>query len=233
MNEIVKRRVGGLEILERKGDPSRGTIIFLHGFGADAFDLEPLSQCYEGPTWIFPQGPLEIPFSSHYSGRAWFPIDMLLLNRAIAENRLEDIFQAFPPNINAARDCIENLLADLNIPMDQIILGGFSQGAILAIETVLSSPLKWGGLVIFSGTLIHETSWKRLAPQHANTPFFQSHGTHDPLLPLPFAQALERLLQECGLKGKLHTFQGGHDIPHIIVKQLSTFLHQIFKDKSH
>lgn len=225
MKNLIQRRVGGLDILEKPGDPHRGTIVLLHGFGADASDLAPLCNAYEGPTWIFPQGPLEIPFSPGYTGRAWFPVNIELLTRAIQEGRFDDVFKAFPPELNGARDCVDALLDDLNIPRSQIILGGFSQGAILAVETALHSPLRCGGLVIFSGTLINETSWRRLAPIHGGTPFFQSHGTHDPLLPLPNAQVLTQLLQDGGLKGELHTFNGGHDIPSVILKQLTSFLH--------
>ncbi len=223
--KLVQRRVGGLDILEKPGDPNRGTIVLLHGFGADAYDLAPLCEAHEGPTWIFPQGPLEISFSPGHTGRAWFPVNIALLTRAVQERRLDDIFKAFPPKLNEARDRVDALLDDLNIPRSRIILGGFSQGAILAVETALHSPLRCGGLVIFSGTLINETNWRRLAPIHAGTPFFQSHGSHDPLLPLPNAQALTQLLQEGGLTGELHTFNGGHDIPSVILKQLTSFLH--------
>ena len=225
--KLIRRRLGGLDILEKPGDPQRGTIVLLHGFGADANDLAPLCNTYEGPTWIFPQGPLEIPFSPDDHGRAWFPVNIALLTRAVQERRWDEIFKAFPPQLNEARDCVDALLDALNIPRSQIVLGGFSQGAVLAVETALHSPLRCGGLVIFSGTLINEINWRQLAPLHRETPFFQSHGTHDPLLPLPNAQALSLLLQEGGLKGELYTFKGGHDIPSIILKQLSSFLHNL------
>ena len=225
--KLIQRRVGTLEVLEKAGDPHQGTIILLHGFGADAYDLAPLSQAYEGPTWLFPQGPLEIPFESGYTGRAWFPVKIELLTRAIEERRFEDVYKAFPSDLNTARDVVDALIADLNIPRSQIVLGGFSQGAVLAVDATLHSPQRCGGLVIFSGTLINEPLWKRLATQHGATPFFQSHGTHDPLLPLPHAQALARLLQESGLRGELHTFTGGHDIPPATIKQFATFLHHL------
>lgn len=227
MNNLRSRQVGGIDILEKPGNPDQGTIILLHGFGADAYDLASLADAYEGPTWIFPQGPLEITFSAGLTGRAWFPVNIELLSRTVQEKRFDDVFKAFPPELNGARDCVEALLANLDVPRSQVVLGGFSQGAILAVETLLHSPLKCGGLVIFSGALINESAWRRSAPLHGATPFFQSHGTHDPLLPLPNAQALTNLLQESGLRGQLHTFAGGHDIPPSIIRQLSTFLQHL------
>lgn len=222
------REVGDLQIVELPGDPNKGTIVLLHGFGADAFDLFPLSGVYKGPTWIFPQGPLQIQFAPGYTGRAWFPVNIELLTHAIREQRFDEIAQAFPPELNSAQATIENLLNELNIPRSKLILGGFSQGAVLAIETVLKSIERCGGLLIFSGTLINELSWKTLAPLHAKTPFFQSHGSNDPLLPLKKAQDLEKLLIDSGFKGKLHSFNGGHEIPHAILLQLSAFLKHIF-----
>lgn len=219
-----QRRIGELDIVEVPGDPDKGVILLLHGYGADALDLFPLNELYKGPTWIFPQGPLEIAFAPGFSGRAWFPVDIELLNHLTRENRFDEIAKAFPAELDHASALVEDLLIRLNIPRSKVILGGFSQGAILAVETALRSTLHCGGLLIFSGTLINETNWRRLAHLQAPTPFFQSHGSHDSLLPIKKAKDLTDLLIEGGLKGTLHAFPGGHDIPGSILFQVSPFL---------
>lgn len=225
---MSEREVAGLRIAELSGDPNLGTIILLHGFGADAYDLFPLAQVFKGPQWIFPQAPLKVPLGPNYVGRAWFHVDIEALSQAIREKRFDQISEAFPPDLRSAQEAIENLIVELDIPRSKLILGGFSQGAVLAIETSLQSSLKCGGLLIFSGTLIHETQWRRLAPLHAHTPFFQSHGSNDPLLPMEKAEDLEKLLIDSGLKGQLHRFHGGHEIPHSTLAQLSHFLKKVF-----
>lgn len=219
-----QKRIGDLDVIEVPGDPHKGTILLLHGYGADALDLLPLNEIYKGPTWIFPQAPLEISFAPGFSGRAWFPVDLELLTLATREGRLEEISKAFPSELDQASSLVEDLLIRLNISRSKVILGGFSQGAILAVETALRSPFRCGGLLIFSGTLINEQSWKRLAHLQASTPFFQSHGSHDSLLPIIKAKELTDLLIEGGLKGTLHAFPGGHEIPHSILLQLGPFL---------
>jgi phospholipase/carboxylesterase len=226
--KFQEREVGGIPIVELPADPDKGTILLLHGFGADAFDLLSISHVYKDVRWIFPQGPLKIPFAKGHTGRAWFPVDVELLIHAIREKRFDEISHAFPPELDQAHALIETLLHHLNIPRSKLILGGFSQGAILAIETALKSFERCGGLLIFSGTLINEVSWRALAPLHAKTPFFQSHGTHDPLLPMKKAKDLEQLLIDNGFRGKLHSFHGGHEIPHSILIELSVFLKQLF-----
>jgi len=77
-NNVQKREIAGLEVVEIPGAPDGATIILFHGFGAGAMDLVPLSGVYKQrprPTWLFPNGPLEIPIMPGYNGRAWFPVD--------------------------------------------------------------------------------------------------------------------------------------------------------------
>lgn len=228
--KFQQRRVGNLDIVELPGDPAKGTIVLLHGFGADAYDLASLSGVYKGPTWIFPQGPLPVPIAPGYIGNAWFPVNIELLAQAIREKRYDEISEAFPAELGYARTLLEDFLIELNIPRSHLILGGFSQGAVLAVEIALHSMQKCAALLIFSGTLINHVNWKKLAPLHAHTHFFQSHGSQDPLLPLEKAVELERLLLNGGLTGKLHSFQGGHEIPHSVLLELSTFLSKLNKD---
>lgn len=228
MNNIIKRKIGSTEIIEIKGDPQGVWILMFHGFGADAYDLMGLAQeiSIEGPkpNWIFPNGPLEIPFSPGWVGRAWFPINIQAIQKAVQEEDYDALSRAFPKEYAEARKVGEDLIATLNIPRSKLVLGGFSQGAILAIELALNHHERCAGLLIFSGTLVNEEKWRHLAPLHASTPFFQSHGTQDPLLPVQRAHALEKMLQKSGFKGKLYTFEGGHTINHEVLKELSKFV---------
>lgn len=224
---FVKKNLGNLELLEVPGEPGGVNIILFHGFGSDAFDLLSLSKICQKkprPTWYFPRGPLEIPFSAHYVGRAWFPIDSDALHRALREKRYDEIDQAFPTELSTARMIGERLIGELDIPRSKLILGGFSQGAIFAVDLALHAPDRCAGLLILSGTIMHATGWKQLAHLHAQTPFFQSHGEQDAVLPFEKGIELEKLLIESGWKGKLHRFPGGHEIPHSILIQLHHFL---------
>lgn len=228
MNNLTKRKIGSTEILEIKGDPQGVWILLFHGFGADAYDLATIAHevniAGRKPNWIFPNGPLEIPFSPGWVGRAWFPINIQAIQKAVQEEDYNALSLAFPKEYAVARKVGEDLIAALNIPRSKLILGGFSQGAILAIELALNYHEPCAGLLIFSGTLVNEEKWCHQAPLHASTPFFQSHGTQDSLLPVKRAHALEHLLLKSGLKGKLHTFEGGHTINHEVLKELSNFI---------
>lgn len=223
----IEKKIGDLDVLEVPGDPGGVHIVLFHGFGSDASDLVPLSRICKKkplPTWIFPRGPLEIVFHDGYTGRAWFPIDSEALHQALQEKKYNEIAHAFPVELSTARQMGEQFIDGLDIPRSQLFLGGFSQGAILATELTLYSTFRSAGLLILSGTLINAKNWKHLAPLHALTPFFQSHGEQDTLLPIEKSIELEKILVDGGLKGKLHRFHGGHEIPPSTLAQLGHFL---------
>ncbi|MFZ0566073.1 MAG: dienelactone hydrolase family protein [Chlamydiales bacterium] len=222
MDEI-SYRVQGLDVIELPGEQDGMYVILLHGFGANAADLVPLSRLSNKPTWIFPNAPYEVPVSANYSGRAWFPIDLEVIRKALTERDLEYTSDLFSLELAESRQKIEALISERNIPRSKLILGGFSQGAVLAVETALFANDKVAALLIFSGILVNASNWKKRLSLHASTPFFQSHGTEDPIFPLKKAKDLEHLLQEGGLKGKLYSFEGGHGIPPSAIVECKAF----------
>jgi phospholipase/carboxylesterase len=221
-----KRIASGIEVIEVPGHPQGGHIVLFHGFGANGFDLVPLSEfytCDPKPTWYFPTGPLTIDLGAGHEGRAWFPIHFERLRHS------RDIEHAFPDSLEKIRVKVEQMIAALEIPLSKLIVGGFSQGAVLATELALHSFQRLAGLLIFSGILIHKEEWEKLTHAQAGLPFFQSHGDHDSLLPLQKAEALTALLTKGGLKGELHAFKGGHEIPTPILKKMEKWLEGFFK----
>ncbi|MFN0065202.1 MAG: alpha/beta hydrolase [Chlamydiales bacterium] len=227
-DKLHETKIGGLDAIEVQGDPELGTIVLLHGYGANFQDLIPISRVFRGPRWIFPNGPIQVPISSDYTGRAWFKINIEALQKASEKKEYEKISQALTPELDGAFACVQKFLAALKTPPSKLVLGGFSQGAILATEAALSLPDQIKGLLVLSGTLVHKESWQNLSQKHKGLPFFQSHGRDDHLLPFKMAQDLEQLLQENGLTGRLHPYTGGHEIPFSLLLDLQPFLARLF-----
>lgn len=223
-------KIANLEIIDTKEKNSPVTILMLHGYGANAFDLFPLKQELNSVNhlrWIFPNGRIELEMGGHFSARAWFPINIMELEQAMRTGHHRDLSKQTPAALSKSRDAILEMLEELKIPMEQIIIGGFSQGAMLATEVALYSKIKPKALIILSGNLINENEWKRSASSANGLTFFQSHGSHDPLLSLKGAQKLEILLKSAGLKGELQVFRGQHEIPLQIIEALDQFLNQV------
>jgi phospholipase/carboxylesterase len=223
-----RKRIAQLEALVVEGDPSAATVVLFHGFGADMSDLATLAdmiQAPKGTNWVFPNGHLTVPLGGHYEGRAWFPISVSELERSMAaQGQSLDWSNVVPPGLKKARQNAMALIEALNVPMDKLVLGGFSQGGMLAVDVTLHSATPPKGLVVLSGTLVNEPEWKELAPKHRGLEFFQSHGFRDSVLGFPMAQRLEKLFKDAGWSGQLQRFEGAHEIPPEVLIQLGAYL---------
>ncbi|TGM99603.1 esterase [Leptospira dzoumogneensis] len=232
MYDIPLVQLGPVKAARIPGDPQGPYVIFMHGYGANAFDLLPLYSYMdvpEGTNFIFPDGILEVPIAPGYNGKAWFPIDMEALQRAMVAGGSRELFERYPAGLAEAKQKVEEMIQALDVPMDRIILGGFSQGSMLATEITLKAEKKPKGLVILSGTLLDETHWSQYAKQTPGYKFFQSHGRMDPVLGYPAAKRLETVLKDAGWVGELLAFPGGHEIPEIVLHGMNRYLRELFE----
>ena len=95
---------------------------------------------------------------------------------------------------------------------------------MLATDLVLNTEDTPEGLIIFSGTLVNEQSWKQLAMRRSGIQFFQSHGTQDEVLAFGAAKRLEALLRNAGFSGEFVSFEGGHEIPRRVLARVGEYL---------
>lgn len=227
------RKLGPLQCLEThpKVEPKVGQqpliFILFHGYGADAYDLQSLSEVIQAPTpthFIFPQGIQEVPIGPGWTGRAWWPINIAALQEAAMRGEPRDLSKETLPALPELRQKIFKAIEVLKTPWDHIILGGFSQGAMLATDLFLNAPENPRALVSFSGALVNKEEWKSLIPRRSGTPFFASHGRMDTVLDHRGSAQLETFLIQAGLQGKLFSFNGAHEIPMEAILKLNEFL---------
>jgi phospholipase/carboxylesterase len=225
-HKINQRKIADLNVYEIKGTEGGPAIILMHGYGANAMDLLPLSEYIKAPTgtsWYFPDAPMEMDFGGGYIGRAWFPILASAIEHA-TNNGIGDFASMNPPGLDKANASIVRLIEEIGIPISKLTLGGFSQGAMLATDVTLRLSESTNGLVILSGTLVNQNEWSLLAKNKSNIQFFQSHGTDDPVLVYQGGKKLESLLRESGMSGEFISFIGGHEIPEKVLKRLGQYL---------
>lgn len=222
------RKLGRLKCLESVSDATNAPwVILFHGYGADAADLASLTDLIPTQTplnYLFPQGPMEVPIGPGWTGCAWWNIDMAAIQRDISMGVERDTSDQTPEGLSQARSMALGMVEALGVPWDRIVLGGFSQGAMLAVDVALNAPAPPAGLAILSGSLINKSEWKNLAPGRKGLSFFQSHGRSDLVLPFKNAQRLETLLTQAGLSGKLEVFEGAHEIPATVIARLGSYL---------
>lgn len=217
-------RFGNLDaILLFNDDPKALTVICLHGYGADMHDLSPLAVelAVKRPlTWLFPDAPLLL----EWGGRAWFPIDAAAFEESQRSGAPRDLTLRAPEGMAAARAELGLFLKARGEPWENIVLMGFSQGAMMAVDMALRAEDKPAGAVILSGTLVDKKTTEALAPKKKGLPFFQTHGSADPLLGFKSALALTDALVTAGWCGELQRFEGGHAVPPEALETLRVWL---------
>jgi len=220
---------------DREGGGSGPVVVLMHGYGAPGTDLVPLWRALAVPQevrFVFPEAPLELSFG----GRAWWPIDMVRLQDRFTQEGAARLIDEVPPGIDEARAAVLELLAvlerDFAALPEKIVIGGFSQGAMLATDTVLRSSRAFGGLAIMSGTLVSHAEWLPLMAARKGLPVLQSHGRADPVLPFAIAERLRDELSAAGLAVEFTPFNGGHGIPGPVLDGLARLIQRVASTKS-
>ncbi|MCH2533863.1 MAG: serine esterase [Bdellovibrionales bacterium] len=221
------KKLKSLEYVEAGVLGAKTAIVLFHGYGANCHDLLGLSEFIKphgGAHFYFPNGILNVPLGPFASGRAWFPIDMQALDRLMQKGEFRNFQAHRPDGLQKAHDMAHEFLNEINKNHDQVIVGGFSQGAMLSTDLVLAQSILVQHLLILSGAYLNKDLWLELAEKLAPISFFQSHGENDPILPFEGAQALYEDLTKSGHHGVFSGFKGGHEIPYKALTDLSNFL---------
>jgi len=227
LGRLRARLCGGTD---REGGGTGPVVVLMHGYGAPGTDLVPLWRELAVPAnvrFVFPEAPLDLGFG----GRAWWNIDMARLQDRFSPGSAERLTAEVPPGSEAARAAILELLEalerDHGARPEQVIIGGFSQGAMLATDVVLRTTRPFGGLAILSGTIIAKPEWLPLLPARRGLKVLQSHGRADPVLPFAVAEQLREALTNAGLAVEFIPFNGGHGIPSSVLEGLARLIHTV------
>jgi phospholipase/carboxylesterase len=220
--------------LDGQGSGEGPLVVLLHGFGAPGDDLVALWRYLKVPNdvrFLFPAAPLSLDMGFGGDARAWWMLDMERITQARANGQWDSLSQEIPRGLAPARTQMQEVLSlaqeNLSVPTQSLVLGGFSQGAMLSTDLFLHSDIPFAGLALLSGTLIAKEEWLTRLPNRQDLPVFQSHGTEDPILSFSMAQQLRDHIQAAGLPISWVEFPGGHEIPIQVLEGLSTFLQAV------
>ncbi|MFW6052128.1 MAG: alpha/beta hydrolase [Myxococcota bacterium] len=231
LGELRVRIAGGTD---REGGGDGPVVVLMHGFGAPGDDLVGLWRVLDLPRevrFVFPEAPMELPGGLYGAARAWWMIDLEALERARAEGRVRDRRREYPEGLEAARRQVIGMLDaledELGVGSERVVLGGFSQGSMLALDVALHDDRPLGGLVLLSSTLLAENDWVPRMPARKGLPVLQTHGQQDELLGFELAEQLRDRLRDAGLDVTWVPFRGGHAIPGPALDALQAFLARV------
>jgi len=172
-------------------------VVVLHGRGADANDLADLAPYLDhGYRFIFPNAPKPFePMPGYSFGFTWFDgwpaeLNSLLESRTLLLRFLEEVTAKFPT------------------PPGKVILCGFSQGGLMALDVGFRTAVSLAGIVVMSGGLYEDD----LPPFRKEIPVMVVHGTADDVIPPLAARRARRVLEDHGVDVDYHEFPMGHQV---------------------
>jgi len=211
--------------LETAPNPTH-TVIWLHGLGADGNDFAPIvPELGLGATpavrFIFPHAPVRpVTINGGMAMRAWY--DILVTDLV----RQEDA-----AGIRESESAVRALIARENargIPTSRIVLAGFSQGCAMTLHTGLRLDQKLAGMIGLSGYLpLLDVAAAERHTANAGTPIFLAHGSFDPVVALPRAQASLAQLQALGYDVRWHTYPMPHSVCGPEIADIGGFLREV------
>ena len=191
------------------GDQPIGSVIWLHGLGADGRDFEPivpeLSLPAELPLrFVFPHAPVRpVTINGGMAMRAWY--DILSLD---SEGRAdaEGVHQS-----TALLEALIDREIERGITPDRIVVAGFSQGGAIAINAVLHSRLRLAGLMALS-TYIPLPGELAASRGNRELPVFMGHGSFDPMIQMQWGRASADSLAKAGFTVEWHDYPMAHAV---------------------
>jgi phospholipase/carboxylesterase len=198
------------------------SVVLLHGYGSRAeqwLQFEHVIKVPNDGRLIFLQGPLRGPISG---SRGWWWLN--LEGNIPQGERLPDLSSIKPVGIKVASRLVREYLGDIDGP---IVLGGFSQGAMVSGEVAFQTDQELTALVLLGGTTVNEAAWAGSFPNRRRLPIFIAHGRSDGVLPFSIAERFANKLKAAGLNVTWVPFDGGHEIPAIVIRELNTFLNGV------
>jgi len=174
------------------GGNANKLVVFLHGYGADGKDLidlaKPFGMALPNASFISPDAPH--PCAMSPQGRQWFPIEEIPMGAIRASLGLLDL--------------IQNEIKKLSLTFKDVILIGFSQGAMMSMQCLLINNEQLGAIIGYSGALKEENIDAAndliLNGKHkySDTPVLLVHGEQDEVVPFQSLEKSKYLLNKIG-----------------------------------
>lgn len=166
-----------------------GALVLLHGRGADEHDLIPLIEVLDPDQRLVGVAP-RAPLAGPDGGRHWYEV--------------ERVGYPDPATFLAAAEALGDWLDDLperiDVPAERIVLGGFSQGCVMAYATGLAADREPpAALLALVGFVPHVAGHALDLASADRPPVLIAHGSRDPVIDVSFGRAARDELVAAGM----------------------------------
>lgn len=204
-----------------------GSVIWLHGLGADGHDFSDIIPKLSLPKdlhlrFIFPHAPIRaITLNSGTRMRAWYDI-----------HSLSDLTREDKEGIAQAQRSINQLIEEeisKGVLSNHIVLAGFSQGGAMALHTGLRYLKSLAGIIALSTYLpLADQLAVEASVVNKKIPIFIAHGNSDPILPLTLGKQTFQLLNQLGYPVEWQDYAMGHQVCYEEIKAIGRWLSNCF-----
>ena len=193
------------------GDPE-GALVLFHGRGADEHDLFPLLDALDPERRLLgltPRGPLSLP----PGGAHWY--------------RLGGIPTPDPATFRPTFELAANWLDELPFPTDRVVLGGFSQGAVMSLALGLGAGRpRPAAIVALSGFVPEVEGFELDLTELDGYPVAIGHGTLDPVISVAWSRAARTALESAGANVTYRESPLPHTVDPAFLPELRAFVTQ-------
>ena len=184
--------------------PRPWLLVLMHGVGSNEQDLFGLAPHLPEHFHVVS---LRAPFRMGPGSHAWFDFSIEPNgDRTINEAQEAQSRALVAQTVQAASD-------QLGIPPERVVVGGFSQGGIMALSLLLTQPALLHAAMVWHSRLLPQVV-PLTAPADAlrGKQLWLSHGTHDNVIPLAHAQAIAHHMAPLPVAVTYREFPGAHEI---------------------
>lgn len=185
---------------------TRALMVWLHGLGADGYDLEPAAEMLEVPgiRHVFLHAPvMPVTINGGMAMRAWYDI-------AAANLRWQEDSAGMQASARQVKEMVDELRNDAALP---VVLAGFSQGAVISLAAAALGIGNLIGVVAMSG-YVPQFLLPSLGGLRGSS-VFMGHGEQDDVIPLALARSGKEALVDSGVEVAWHPYP----MPHTICQQ--------------
>ena len=201
-------------IFERRpatSQPADGTLVLFHGRATDEHDLQPVVDALDPEgrlDGLTPRGPFTFP----PGGFHWYgPVVRVGYPNA----------ETFAQSFAALSQWLDEEVPEI----DRAVLGGFSQGSVMAYALGLGagrpSP---AGVLAMSGFIPEVDGFALDLESRRGLPVAIAHGSHDPVIPVTFGHEARDRLTEAGLDVLYRESPIGHGVDPRGIDELRAWL---------
>ena len=197
-------KLSGPMVPPRDGGAPKQAVVLLHGYGSDGQDLIGLASYWRDllPNALFVSPNAPDRCRDNPSGYQWFPVDFGQPNyRFEGASRARAVIVGF----------LEDMWSQTGLGPKDTILGGFSQGAMMALHVGVSLDKALMGIIAFSGAFIPPEGFAE--GQGPQPPICLVHGDRDGVVDPKLSTEAADVLRAKGFEVSYHIEIGaGHTI---------------------